>query len=169
MELAVHSIAFIPELLLEFVDFSLPPKIDCRGKIGKDGLIKHVRGWRTQPAPSCAVMLRARGEPSGMTARRKDWRRLCITSVLTLLTLSGPHIWGSKKTAEYLPVSKNATVWHYHRDHEKQILSFPSDLPFSDTAMGYRKNLFEIKSREYWTHKELGGGRDIIACRLWIQ
>lgn len=45
----------------------------------------------------------------------------------------------------------------------------PPDLPFSDTAMGYRKNLFEIKSREYWTHKELGGGRDIIACRLWIQ
>lgn len=38
MEVAVHSIAFIPELLLEFVDFSLPPKIDCRREIGKDGL-----------------------------------------------------------------------------------------------------------------------------------
>ena len=88
----MQSTAFIPELV--FVDFSLPPKIDYRREIGKDGLIKHFRGWRTQPAPSCAVMLRARGEASSRTALRKDWRRLCITSVLTVLTLSGTtHLW----------------------------------------------------------------------------
>lgn len=50
-------------------------------------------GQRTQPAPSCTVMLRARGEPSSTRALRKDgngegWSA-CITSLLTLLTLSG--------------------------------------------------------------------------------
>lgn len=81
MKIAVQSTAFIPELV--FVNFSLPPKTDCRREIGKDGLIRHFSGWENTASTILCSDARARGEASSMTALRKDWRRLCIFSADT--------------------------------------------------------------------------------------